>query len=691
MSSSGTTPLFLVHPVTEVEAGFDGETLTVSWKNPVDGATPEATEIALQGTWSRQTMIVTSSPCAMVVRKDLLIAPGDWTLTLTPLLDAARGPGTQTIIERFSAPVELSARWAPAGATCTLAWAAAESGGGLFSPAAYKVEILSGSVTVSTHEAHTTNYDVPDGALTAAGGYSFRVCAVSGEGPCRAGVWSAPAPIVSGAPSTLTLDYDGATLSARWSPVPGATGYHVGLIADDQAAGDPWFVAGTESETRLHVADLDTTKTYALAVQAIGPGAAGPAATAPVFGAGLYPRFEHGCAPMLIPAVAPDMAPHPIALGLPDLFAKPPDDAELPEAPPFSLNKVFAAPYSYVLNIAEEMAWKPSSEAVREGLYAAYCTFLGALEERGATPLGVQTVQAAIARSMPQTFSETLLYTYGFTPDQGFVDLRPGMLLRVEYEGSTTVNSAAPRERADPYAGYHSSVASSATGGAASRERASTNHNGFVANGVARHRITRASGPSGSFTALDAFIGWLTAHGGTTVDSPGAAERRQGGGLIDSGRVEMRRPFLRLVYPRALSSAEFNVMILAAPTLRALDAATAIAREGSAVGPDTGALVFRGRTTLVPEIHVWVNGAAMVVPLGTTVIGVLAELGMDPPDIDLPLRGLRLRRGAGQALVGLPGAYDTRGATPVRLDWAPGAKAALTSLPLLGGDRLEVG
>src|SRR5262249_22195231 len=162
-----------------------------------------------------------------------------------------------------------------------------------------------GDVPIHTGTSTSTSYLVPDSVLTAAGWYAFRVRA-GDSGP-----WSDPAPIVAGAPDALSVDYDGATLRARWSPVPGASGYLLVLIQGGVECGAPWFASGTRSSTPLA---FDATKAYSLAVQAVGPGTVGPAATASVFGAGFYPQLAANQAPMLIPAIAPDMAPRPIAI-----------------------------------------------------------------------------------------------------------------------------------------------------------------------------------------------------------------------------------------------------------------------------------------------------------------------------------------------------------------------------------------
>jgi hypothetical protein len=245
------------------------------------------------------------------------------------------------------------------------------------------------------------------------------------------------------------------------------------------------------------------------------------------------------------------------------------------------------------------------------------------------------------------------------------------MVLRVEYESYQTMSTATPDKDM---------------------------LNGFITSAVAQYQITRSAKTAEGFTALDAFIGLLTGLGGTKVTPPPVVSNKQagGGGLIDSGYPLMQQAFLRLVYPLSFPNTtqpgtpylDLNAVLIAASKLSDLDAATLSIRKGGQVDTKVGVLYFRGRTTLAPQIRVWVNDVEQHVPVGTTVGQILAQRAMDPSAVDLPLTGLRLRRGIGPALVGSPAFYDVGAGAAVRLDWAPAGKAALTALPVLGGDRI---
>lgn len=604
-----------------------------------------------------------------------LQAPDDAAFSVAGVGTGVTGPASTAVLALTGAPVALASVWNSTGTpSCTLSWSAPTGGGAV--PDGYTVNIYSGEVLVHQDAGKTSPYTVPAGVLTTAGGFSFRVRGTRSGTPALSGPSSTAATLLTAAPGELAVHYDGATLSASWAPVPGASGYRAVLVLNGAESGTAWYTA--EPATSAPLA-FDSSKAYSLAVQACGPGSTGPAASAAVFGAGFYPQFATDTLAALIPATLPSMAPHAIALGLPQIFTSAPAQADLPSAQPFVLTQV-AQPsatggYYYLLTIdgaADSLPWTFTGEA-RAQLYTAYTTFLGQLDTLGATPYGLQAVQAAIARSMPQAFADSLLYAYGFDGQSGWIDLTPGMVLRVEYESYQTMNSGTDQAYL----------------------------NGFITSAVAQYQITRSATNATGFTTLDAFIGWLTGLQGTDVSTPSVTNRKQAGagGLIDSGYTLMQQPYLRLVYPPGFPSTdqpgtpypEFNAVLLAASRLSDLNTATSNIRNNNAAGTGVGVLYFRGRTTLVPQIRVWINSVEQLVPVGTTVGDILAQRGMAPPAINLPLTGIRMRRGIGAALVDSPATYDAGAPVPVRLDWAPSGQAALAALPLLAGDAIELG
>ncbi|HYJ31035.1 MAG TPA: hypothetical protein VEW25_11930, partial [Allosphingosinicella sp.] len=661
-SGQGAALVTSIPALTAIAVGDDG-VATLTWSAVTDaGVTGYCVSAIVSGA-------VAATATFTGTAGSLPAAAPDVSYSVAAIAGAVGGPASAAVPAIAAPPRALAAAWSSTGTQCVLSWLAPEGGA---APSAYTLDIYDGETSVHTATPGGLSYAVPTAVLNESNRFTFRVAATAAGPPALTGPASAAAGIVSAAPQGLTVEYDGTTLRAAWRPVPGAAGYRIVLLLAGVESGDPWFTSTPATSVPLA---FDSTKAYSLAVQATGPGATGPATSAAVFGAGVYPRFAAGEAAALIPATAPTMAAHEIAIGLPQIFVTAPGGA-LPSEPPFALTPG-TSPYSYVLTIAGSAAalpWTFTADPVRADLYAAYGTFLAALDGAGATPLGIQTVQEAIARAMPQTFAETLLYSYGFTGGTGYADLKPGMVLRAEYESYQTMGAGTPNQ---------------------------AELNGFITTAVAQYAIIRSSGGATTFTGLDAFIARLVASGGTAVTEPPVVGRKQpgAGGIIDSGYTQMQRPFLRLVYPESFPSTaetgtpfpEFNAVLLAASKLSDLDAATDNVRRGSPAGGGIGVLYFRGRTTLIPQLRVLVDGAEQCAPLGTTVGDILAERSMEPSAVGLALTGISLIRGTGAALVGSPPAYDAGGGTGVRLDWSPAADAGLLALPLLGGDRIQLG
>ncbi|WHU04259.1 fibronectin type III domain-containing protein [Sphingomonas sp. NIBR02145] len=579
------------------------------------------------------------------------------------------GPASAAVTPITIAPGQPKAAWTSTGTQCVLSWQAPASGP---SPTGYKIAIYDGATLIHQADSAAPSYTVPAGVLGPGALYRFQVLATVSGPPVLTGPSSALAEIVTAAPAALTIGYDGARLAAHWAPVAGATGYRAVLLLDGAESGQPWFSAEASASLAL---GYDPAKAYSLAVQALAGGATGPAASAPIFGAGLYPSFVTGNTAALLPAIAPGMAAHPIAIGLPQIFTTAPQGT-LPATAPFALT-AGTAPYSYVLTIdgvADALPWTFTADPIRADLLQAYTAFLTQLSDASATALGLQTVQQAISRAMPQSFAETMLYGYGFTGASGYADLTPGMVLRVEYESYQTMGAATPNQ---------------------------AELNGFITTAVARYPIVRSAGGATTLTGLDAFIARLMATGGTSVSEPVITNRKQAGagGLIDSGYANLQRPFLRLVYPPTFPGTneigtpypEFNAVLLAASKLSDLEAATRNLRAGNPAGPRVGTLYFRGRTTLVPELRVFLNDIEQLVPLGSTLGDMLAGRAMEPSPVGLPLTGIEVTRGIGAALVGSPSSYDAGSGMPLRVDWAPAGNTALLALPLLGGDRVRLG
>ncbi|MEW6130185.1 MAG: hypothetical protein AB1757_24325 [Acidobacteriota bacterium] len=215
---------------------------------------------------------------------------------------------------------------------------------------------------------------------------------------------------------------------------------------------------------------------------------------------------------------------------------------------------------------------------------------------------GAYAIAQAVAESMPLSLAETLYYRYGFDAQNGYVDLLPGMRLRVESAINQTMSTLAPV----------------------------SSLNGFVPGNVAYYQVARLTDTSGNQRiAFDAFLG--SNRPPTIPVSTGGI-----GGIIDLQQSNAARRYYRLFYPPQLAPGNRpdnaalydNVTLIGADTLSDLYAATAAYLQGqtcATVAKGNLPIIcsyFRGRAIAVPEIGVCVNtpfGAqSLSVPVGTT-------------------------------------------------------------------------
>jgi hypothetical protein len=584
--------------------------------------------------------------------------------------DRSLGPASAPAALITGRPANLVANWPALGGDASLSWDAVEGAGG------YEITVVYGArqeINLTATAGASPSVGLQRGDMRGVASFRVRATSPKDSTPTVAGPWSAPALIIADTPQDVVVRYDGARLRANWTAVSGASSYQVCVLEEGAILGSPHVVGVTDIELPR---PYEAQANWSLVVQAANVGSKGPpCGRVPVFSPGWFLSGNPDNAPSLQPADSQALDSFDIVLMLPQIFAGP--DPVLPTTPPFVMATA-TTPYAYSLTIpATSIAWTFDSSPIREALRTAYLAFLTALEGQTATPEGIATVQQAIGRAMPQTFAETLFYNYGLRAEQAYVDLRPGMTLRAEYETYQFLGGAVPDQ---------------------------AYLNGYVASASAEYAVGSYTGSGSWLIGFDRFLASITAGGGLTVPTPTVSQRKmQGaGGVIDTLYQQFRRPFVRLVYPPTFqsqstmgaASPEYNAVLVAASKLGDLQAATDNIRNGLAAGADAALLYFRGRTTLTAGVKVWLDGQPTPVPLGTTVGNLLEARGARPPAIDLPITGLTLLRPEGAAITGTPAgpaAYAVDGGRPVRLDWVPGAKAAWLGLPLLHGDRLTLG
>ena len=603
----------------------------------------------------------------------------------------ATGPGTtgpvgSAVALITAAPAIQSVAFAADG-SCTITWAT------LAGASDYRLVIVRSGATVSTQSVgatqdSTVSVTLPAGSFAADLGYSVAVSASQVVGSCTVtGPLGDPVPVVARAPGNLVVSFDGGTVTAVWSAVPdaGVFGYRVSLLSGGTAT-----KLGDTSGTSAALPVTNWTASDSILVQALAaqPTAAsvlvtGPAAQAPLTTLGLFLSSD-AAMPHIAPAKVAPITASDVVMLLPDLFPTVPDP--MPDVAPFALSLIGDPPQGswqpglwYKLTLAQDgAAWNftQDTSTIRTGLLQAYQQFLGKLHDASAPPVSIATVQQAIARAMPQTFAETLLYSYGIDFTGGSFDLRPGMILRAEYESYQSLGAV-------PDSQYLS---------------------GFVTSGVAEYAIASYSTGNNWLTGLDTFLANLTAANGLNVNPvpPVQGKSYGGGGVLDIFFTQFEQPFVRLVYaPDLLASnstgsaiLQRNPVLIAAGNLSDLDTATDSLRAGDPPGSAVASCYLRGRVTFSAAIDVFVNGTVERVAIGTTVGNLLAARAARPPIAGLPLAGVRLTRPAGAAILagGTTTSYAPGEGLDIRLDWTGGHAYAATSdwldLPLLHGDRI---
>lgn len=271
--------------------------------------------------------------------------------------------------------------------------------------------------------------------------------------------------------------------------------------------------------------------------------------------------------------------------------------------------------------------WKfEASETFRSNVRKDYLIFLKnvedslkKLEENKNKPSDIHEIQilkTRIAEVMPMTFEELLFYHYGFDQEQGYIDLQPGMRLRVDYQNYQFVAPSDP-----------------------------TAINGFVGSGSSFYQVHRYMYPTATGAKYRlGFDGFLS-----RIHLLVSSEAAQGGagGIVDLLDPAYRRPYYRLFYPKQISNstghigAERVAVLIGADSLDEMGKATAKYLNNNGELPNTDKSVgfyFRGRATVIPEISVFVNEQPLFVPVGTTVRQLMERydnIPVDQPGQDL--------------------------------------------------------
>ena len=236
------------------------------------------------------------------------------------------------------------------------------------------------------------------------------------------------------------------------------------------------------------------------------------------------------------------------------------------------------------------------------GLWDSFIAFrqmLEGLPSACLVPGGAGIIANRIAQALPLSYPGTSLFAYGLESASRYVDLLPGMSLRVDYGNYQYINP------------------SSVVGG---------NRNAYTGTGSTRFQIRRRAD---GFIGFNAFTDALSSFQ-MTMGNP-----TQISGLLDLEARGNNMAYCRLIYPPQIDNVvtiktapdgSRNVTLIMAKTLSDLETATKNYMDGGSCGGVGQCLFFSGRCAAYPEINVLLNGAPMTVPLGTTLKDIIATV-----------------------------------------------------------------
>jgi hypothetical protein len=666
VSGSATGPASAAVPViasalTVAAPQYDGSTLYVDWSAATDAGLLGYTVAILD---SQSATVASTNTTATSVSFDVELTPGaQYTINVNAYGAGTTGPvATQT----FSVPPATTLTFVTYNAgTLYVDWTVLTAD----MVTGYRVDVFLGFglALSATIEGQDSNRAEIAAALEPGSEASVTVTALSHgvDGPM-----SVPLEVMTVLPTLTNVFYDGTTLSAAWTTQGGSAPTYV--LAVLQGASPIKTQVFTDTNGSFPI-DLSGSG-YTVAVWASGASTYGPSSAAvdPQSGAiGYFFSPDAANLPYVFrstyrPPLSPALQASDVTVYLPNVFTGTPPGTSSGQTT-FTLSTVTGGgQIQYKITVAAGVAWSFTA-ASRTTLRGDYLKFLAWLEGSllpGAAPY----IGRALSLAMPLLFGETLLYRYGFNPASRYVDLQPGMKLRVDSE---------------------------------SYQFTSTGDNeGFVTTASATYDVTQSPIAAGAVNvAWDAFLTQLV---NVTVDAGGGGM----GGIIDLYGTGLTKPYYRLIYPSAFMPADSegsgdvtrNVALLGATTIAILEDATTKYLTNKALPSGAAVSFFRGRAVVLPRIVVVVDGSAVEVPVGTTLRQLIGSWANLPFAESLQLTGISVERSTAGVVdsvaqvatslsIAQTNVVDFSNQTVVRYpngaDWF--------DLPLLGGDRIALG
>lgn len=197
-----------------------------------------------------------------------------------------------------------------------------------------------------------------------------------------------------------------------------------------------------------------------------------------------------------------------------------------------------------------------------------------------------------LAERLPQHYDRTLYYHYNWNEEENYLDLHPGMRLRVDFQNYQFTRASETRAR-----------------------------NGHVGSGTAYYYLNSYThqtndGKIHQLLGFDSFLSQVQVDHMPLADD-GA------GGIVDLFRgPDSRKTHYRLFYPRQFQGLgpEQVATFLGSDDLAGLEGATpSLLNNGSVTPNGVISFYFRGKATVIPEIQIFISDNPVYVPVGTTI------------------------------------------------------------------------
>lgn len=217
----------------------------------------------------------------------------------------------------------------------------------------------------------------------------------------------------------------------------------------------------------------------------------------------------------------------------------------------------------------------------------------------------LSAVRQAVQEKMPMDSEDAPFFYYDYAPWDGYTGICEGMCLQTEY----AVYQNVPEEE-DAF-------------------QFAKGLSGFSGSGTARYLVVKRDGK----LTVDPFAGSMNVDVPAPEPMAGDNKLQGGAGISDLLFKDFSNPFVRLVYPVMFSKrtdvgnlvyADNICLITASQTKYLLDA-TANMRRRKTYVVNASYHYFRGRSVIIPQIRIEVNGHREWVSLGTRLGDVLTQ------------------------------------------------------------------